>query len=371
VRERTEELEYAMNRAQAESRARGEHVAGMSHELRTSMNGLLGMLALMQGAPGDAEQREQMETARRCAASLLNLLNEVLTISELETNQARLEPASCDIRGLAAEVADSTRAKAAAKGLTLNLEVAPDVPSRLILDSQRVRQAISALTGIAVRSTSRGWVKLRVTRQASESGALIAIEVIDTSGGLAPNGTELSLSIARKLAAMHGGELAVERKEGIGSTCRLTLPCHLDSTPSSEVRPAEATLDAAAPILVVEDNYVNQKVVTGMLHKRGYEVEVANNGLEALQRLEARDYGLILMDVQMPVLDGFETTRRIRQHPRHRHIPIVAMTALALHGDRERCLEAGMDSYVPKPLNPIELLLVVEQQLMTSLSPVV
>lgn len=372
VRERTEELEYAMRRAQADSQARSEHVAGMSHELRTSMNGLLGMLSLLQTTPVDTEQKEQLETAQRCAKSLLNLLNEVLSVSELETGTMRLEPVACEIRALAAEIADTARGKAAARGITVSLEVTPEVPARLILDPLRVRQAITALIGLALRTTTRGWVKLRISRHSAEGGSLIAVEVIDSGSGLPPNGTDLSLSIARKLAAMHGGELNIDRREGVGSTCRFTLPCHLDSSQRAvpvSTRPQDGNADFA-PILVVEDNYINQKVVTGMLRKRGYHVEVANHGLEALQRLETHDYGLILMDVQMPVLDGFETTRRIRQNPRFCHIPVVAMTALAMPGDRERCLDAGMDSYVSKPLNPIELLLVVEQKLLTAMAPV-
>jgi len=391
IRQRTEQLERAMQRAQAASQAKSEFLANMSHELRTPMNGVLGMIDIVLDSPLTADQREQLETAQRCANSLLALLNDVLDLSKIEAGKMVLERIAFDIRVLVEDVIRAQRPKASKKGITISAEVSADVPRKITADPLRVRQVVSNLLSNAVKFTERGSVKVKVSRVLVNGAHQLAIDVIDTGVGIPAEklslifekftqadgsisrkygGTGLGLAITKKLMDMHEGHITVESEPGRGSTFRLCFPSdvfivqtgiEMDAPDPLETRSDSPEPQTGRSILVVEDNHVNQKVVTAILRKKGFHVDVANHGREALEYLDLLAYGLVLMDVQMPILDGLETTRVIRRDSRFATLPIVAMTAHAMSGDRERCLASGMNGYIAKPVNPTTLVRTVEE----------
>ncbi|MCC7234284.1 MAG: response regulator [Bryobacterales bacterium] len=391
IRQRTEQLEETMQKALAASRAKSEFLANISHELRTPMNGVIGMIEILLEENPAPRQREYLETAHGCANTLLSLLNDILDLSKIEAGRMLLEKIPVDIAAVAGDCVRSLSGQAKAKEIDLKLELAPDLPSRVVGDPLRLRQVLYNLLSNAVKFTERGSVQLKVyLRKASVPGqATIAYEVIDTGVGIPADklaaifeeftqvdgsisrkygGTGLGLAITQRLVALHGGRLTVQSELGVGSCFRVELPgveCaphHQAGSPVHDTGAAATSLGGIPKlrVLLAEDNLVNQKVVTAVLRKRGYLVDVAANGREALTRLEGRPYDLVLMDVQMPELDGIEAARAIRSNDRWRNLPIVAMTAHAMTGDRERCLEAGMNDYLSKPVAPAHLIETVE-----------
>jgi signal transduction histidine kinase/DNA-binding response OmpR family regulator len=403
IHQRTEDLEKAMRAALAASQAKSEFLANMSHELRTPMNGLLGMLDVVLDSPVEPEQRDHLETAQRCAYSLLALLNDILDLSKIEAGKMMLENIPFNVRTVLEDCVKSYHATAAQKKIALHFELDLSAPTQILGDPLRLRQVAANLLSNAVKFTDRGWVCLRLSSQPhsskndsakNEPGSLVnmMIAVSDTGPGIETEklpfifdkftqadgsitrkygGTGLGLAITRRLTGMQGGQVQVESKVGKGSTFTVTIPCELVKTPQSAPaeRPREITARhgaaSAARVLLVEDNVVNQKVVMAILRKQGFHIDVANDGREALNKLEASggDYHLVLMDIQMPVLDGLETTRAIRRDPRWQNLPIIAMTAHAMNGDRERCLQAGMNAYISKPVQPAHLVSMVETHL--------
>jgi signal transduction histidine kinase/ActR/RegA family two-component response regulator len=382
IKERTEQLEEATRHAQAANQAKTEFLANVSNELRTPMHGIVGMLdnVLERHLPPD--QIEELQTAHRCAFSMLSSLNDILDLSKIESGKLTLEKAPFDVRAAAMECVKAHQPKDARNGIELVLDVAPEVPTQIMGDSLRIRQILSSLIANALKCTERGAVGVRIDGRVSGVNEFtMRIAVRDTGNGIpadrllsvfdkfnqAAGGTGLGLAIAQKLVELHGGEIHVESELGCGSTFVVTLPCavagklpdagHIQDPPQ---RPTAAR--SPGRLLVVEDNQVNQKVVTAILRKRGFVIELANDGREALAKLESGgDFDLILMDVQMPGLDGLEATRLIRKDQRWKALPILAMTAHAMTGDKERCLEAGMNGYISKPVHPSHLLTTVDE----------
>lgn len=392
IRQRTEDLEKATRTALASSQAKSEFLANMSHELRTPMNGLLGMLDVVLDSNLDAEQKEQLEIAQRSAYSLLALLNDILDLSKIEAGKMMIERIPFNVRGVLDDCVRSFQARASQKGITLHFEVAAEAPSDIMGDPLRVRQMAANLLSNAVKFTDRGWVGLRLSATQTAGGPAMEIEVSDTGSGIDAGklatifdkftqadgsitrkygGTGLGLAIIKRLAELQGGAVHVESKAGKGSTFTVKLPYEAVTgaapSPKNSVSAAPTIGElSAARLLLVEDNLVNQRVVMAILRKKGYQLEVATNGREALAKLEAgarggQEYDLVLMDVQMPVLDGLETTRVIRRNPHWSSLPIIAMTAHAMNGDRERCLQAGMDSYISKPVQATHLVATIEE----------
>jgi CheY-like chemotaxis protein len=345
-----------------------------------------------------------LETAQRCAYSLLALLNDILDLSKIEAGKMLLERVPFSPRLVVEDCIKGQRAKAGEKHIELRFEPGGTEEYRVLGDPLRVRQIVVNLISNAVKFTERGVVQvwLNLSRRPG-TRVEVNIEVRDTGAGIPQEklgeifekftqadtsitrkygGTGLGLAITRRLVEMHGGTIQVESEVGKGSTFSVTL--QFDAAPLIEAAKAPRAVVAkavaiaspkvslqkggavhTARLLLVEDNLVNQKVVLAMLRKKGYRIDIANDGQEALDKLEsaADPYDLVLMDVQMPVLDGLETTRMMRRNPRWKGLPVVAMTAHAMTGDREKCLQAGMNGYISKPVQPAHLITTVEQHL--------
>jgi PAS domain S-box-containing protein len=395
-RKQTEERIRAANAAlEQANQAKSAFLATMSHEIRTPLNGVIGLTSLLLGTPLSPTQQEYVGGIQASGESLLSLIDDVLDFAKIEAGQMTLEVRPLDPRQLVQEVVSLVKTQAQAKGLQLEGQVDPAVPSVLRGDTARLRQVLLNLVGNAVKFTAQGTVALALTLvEESAEGVLLRVAVCDTGIGIAPEvqarlfapftqadasttrrygGTGLGLAICKRLVELMGGTIGAQSTPGAGSTFWFTL--RLARRVDGVVRPARPMIEPAGVgprgrrgrILVAEDNAINRLVAEGLLESLGYAVQTVETGRQAVEAVRAATYDLVLMDLHMPDLDGFAATAAIRQQERAagqaRRLPIVALTADALAGDAEKSVAAGMDGHLSKPLTVERLAVVVERWL--------
>ncbi len=393
LRQQSKKLVAARDQAMESSKAKSDFLANISHEIRTPMNAVLVYTNILLESGLNDDQYKHTQTIHTSAYNLMTIINSILDFSEIEKKRLDFEVIDFDLMGVMNKINRQTRLAANKKGLVYECEIADDVPCRLSGDPSRLRQVLANLTNNAVKFTSKGKISVHVSLESKNTGKVtLRFSVMDTGIGILKKnldmlfdpftqadtsttrrygGTGLGLSISKRIVEMMGGEIKVESKEGKGSafkfTAAFTVPetsstCVTDPPPPALSLPFEKRKEVS--ILVVEDNEINQEVVLSILEKLGFTADAVANGVEAVSSLEATKFDIVLMDVQMPEMDGYEATRIIRS-PDSRvldhMIPIIALTANAMKGDREKCIASGMDDYLSKPVDPYYLLEKIEK----------
>jgi signal transduction histidine kinase len=398
----TEKTQEMARMALMASKAKGDFLASMSHEIRTPMNGVLGMVDLLVRTDLSLEQREFCKIIKTSADALLCIINDILDFSKIEAGKMSVEKVNFDLRDTIIGVVQLLTPQARSKGIDLTYAIDPGLDPILVGDPIRIRQILLNLLNNAVKFTAKGKVFLEVKRLDEADGEVrVGFAVIDTGIGLSEEdqaklfqsftqadqsttrrfgGTGLGLVICRRLVEMMGGSIHVASSLGKGSTFSLSIKlgksngaCRLsgsdkDSSPmpecSANVAESLGLADNNAPILLAEDNPINQTVAVKQLEKLGYKVEIAENGLDAIEAHRQRHYPIIFMDCQMPGMDGYEATKKIRQLEAEQNLKpvwIVAMTANAMEGDAELCMDTGMDDYLSKPVSRDKLIAVLKR----------
>jgi PAS domain S-box-containing protein len=388
----TDEIEYQNNliklkeTAEQTSKMKSEFLANMSHEIRTPLNGILGMSAILSETKLDAEQKEVVETIITSGDSLLIILNDILDYSKIEAGKIEFEHSEFNIAKCIQDVQNLFLYKAKEKGLDLLVEIDPLIPEFLIGDHFRIRQILINLIGNSLKFTSKGSIQIKLNFIAKNFDKReIQFQIIDTGIGIEEEkigrlfqsfsqvdssitrkfgGTGLGLAISSKLVNLMGGKLSVESEFGKGTNFyfNILLGFSLEKqTKKADTEILKTTYSQNLKILVAEDNEINQKIAIKLFRKIGFEVVIANNGLEVLDQISKNHFDTIFMDMQMPELDGIEATKRIRLNPDYNRIKIIALTANAMSSDKELCLLVGMNDYISKPFKMEDLKLVLER----------
>jgi signal transduction histidine kinase/CheY-like chemotaxis protein len=397
VNRRTIAIQDALCAAETADRAKSLFLANMSHEIRTPLNGVVGMLDLLNQTELDETQLRFAQVARVSADSLLTVINDILDFSKIEAGRLDLEFVNVDIFNLVKDIAASSSAAAGRKELEIVSFIDPKVPEMAIGDGVRLGQILSNLISNAIKFTTKGEVVIETSLvQDTPTQVVLKFSVTDNGIGIPADrkdrlfksfsqvdasttrkygGTGLGLAICKRLVEMMGGEINVESELGVGSTFWFTIPMgKAKKAEVSDVKPAvlnNRKSTRGAHLLLAEDNEINQMVASEILRKAGYTHDAVESGSAAIEAVISKHYDLVLMDCQMPGMDGYEATAVIRQREAgdlisQRHIPIIALTAHAMKGDRELCIAAGMDAYVSKPIVPQELLGIIEKYLSDS-----
>ncbi|MEV1743759.1 ATP-binding protein [Pseudomonas aeruginosa] len=382
------QLISAREEAEQANRAKSDFLAMMSHELRTPMNGVLGMLQLLETTEQTREQAEYTALATESTEHLLKVINDILDFSRIERGALELECIPFNLLELVQGSALVFQHSAQQRGLALELQIQAGLENIEVCgDPTRIRQILVNLLGNALKFTEEGAIHLSLEWQALDHDVLwLTCAVHDSGIGISPErlehmfdafqqadssisrrygGTGLGLAIARTLAERMGGTLQAESKEGSGSTFTLEIPLPFQQSPAHRQQAAgdAAPVAAGQEILLVEDNPVNQTVIEAMLRSLGYRVTLVADGIQAVRSAERQRYDAILMDCRLPVLDGYSATREIRAQENGRQVPIIALTANALQGDRENCLQAGMNDYLAKPFKRAELQRILQRRI--------
>ncbi len=377
--------EKMTKQAEAATTAKSRFLAGMSHEVRTPMNGVIGMIELLMQTPLSAQQQRYANTLSSSGRAMLNIINDILDFSKIEAGKLEFENVDFDLRELIGEALDILLTTAQEKGLKVLCRIQPDVCTAVRGDPGRLRQTLLNLVGNAIKFTNHGSIELDVLTDSSDGEKItIRFEVKDTGIGIPQHkipllfkafeqldnsstrqfsGTGLGLAISKRLVELSGGYIEAQSTEGVGSVFRFTWGFTKQTAENSYKKPI---VDAAAiaadlkyiqgrRILLAEDNMINQKVALDILDRLGMKAYAAGDGQSAVDALINGDYDLVLMDVQMPVMDGFTATKKIREGlagTEKKDLPIIAMTANAMMGDRQNCIDAGMNDYLAKPITP-------------------